>query len=239
QAALSAAVRDGGSHLGISVASTCDQAAKVLQEQAQRADLRVNHVLRLSKDQHLLTDQLHNFVIRKLGYGGILILLLNTGELNTVSNDMSATFILRKNRLHLVIATLDANQGKYHALDIQKLQKNLPGSLLVQPHAPQVPGFKNYFADVLTRENSTLLSPLKQAYLEDLTHCSTQALPMSSELHCSAVTAADLMPILSGSQATATVKAVSSLAAAFRLVQIEKCSRGEHCLQAIGENLHA
>lgn len=41
-----------------------------------------------------------------------------------------------------------------------------------------------------------------------------------------------------GSSTTATVKAVSSLAAAFRLVQIEKCSQGVRCLQALRHDLH-
>lgn len=44
--------------------------------------------------------------------------------------------------------------------------------------------------------------------------------------------------VVRGSSTTATVKAVSSLAAAFHLVQIEKCSEGIRCLQALRHDLH-
>lgn len=48
----------------------------------------------------------------------------------------------------------------------------------------------------------------------------------------------DLSRLVSESSTTATVKAVSSLAAAFRLVQIERCSKGVHCLPALRHDLH-
>lgn len=59
-----------------------------------------------------------------------------------------------------------------------------------------------------------------------------------SDSPCSMLNADDVGRLVSGAPTTATVKAVSSLAAAFRLVQIERCSKGVHCLQALRQDLH-
>lgn len=59
-----------------------------------------------------------------------------------------------------------------------------------------------------------------------------------SDSPCKTLHADDVGRLMSGAPTTATVKAVSSLAAAFRLVQIERCSTGVHCLQALRQDLH-
>ncbi|XP_071527239.1 uncharacterized protein [Panulirus ornatus] len=233
QAVLAAAVRLGGGVMGINVVSSCNHASQVLQERASRAGLRIIYSLQIESEINL-TREITHFITSKVNLGGVVIVLLSTSELNIFSAEVDEQ-MLRKARLHWVLSTL-GGEPLAGELSEEGLKKKLDGSLLIEAHSPVIPGFSQYFAAAI-HSNTSVVAPLARQYIETFSHCEPEALQLSSSL-CSQLGLKELAKLVSGSPTTATVKAVSSLAAAFRLVQIERCSTGVHCLQALRHGLH-
>lgn len=238
QAVLSAAVRVGGTGVGVSVVSSCDHATQVLEERAARAGMRVLHVLQVDSDSDAkvnsnLPNQVSHFITSQVGYGGVIVMLVGVGELNVLSAELSGR-VLRKAKVRWVLSTL-GSQVDSEKLDVEGLRKRFPGSLVVEAHSPVIPGFQNYFRSSL-HSNTSIVAPLAVPYLRAVSRCHSKNVGMSdSTWGCSD----DKTQLLSDdAPVTATVKAVSSLAAAFRLVQIERCSAGVHCLEALRQDLH-
>ncbi|XP_068246040.1 metabotropic glutamate receptor 2-like [Palaemon carinicauda] len=247
QAALSAAVRTGGAGVAVSVVSSCAQATQVLEERAARGGMRVLHILQLEKDTDndkgrikSLSNKVTHFITSKVGYSGVIVMLVNVSELNTLSAELD-TRVLRRAKIRWVLSTL-GNPVDTEDLDIEMLSKRFPSSLVVEAHSPVIPGFQKYFKDALFNNNS-ILTPLADSYRQSVLRCHTEEnnIPASTR-QCPEsmgdIASAVQLSTKDDASATATVKAVSSLAAAFRLVQIERCSTGVHCLEALRQDLH-
>ncbi|XP_069991854.1 metabotropic glutamate receptor 2 isoform X1 [Penaeus vannamei] len=230
QAVLATAVRLGGAGVGVSVVSSCDHATRVLQERAARAGIKILHTLQ-AEDATSLGRDVARFVTGQVGYGGVVVVLLSAAEINLLTAELEVR-LLRKLRLRWVLTTLDG-EPSLGGLHEEQLRKKLPGSLLVEAHSPVIPGFTQYFASAVA-DNTSVVAPLARRSLRASSHCD----PEVSDSPCSMLNADDVGRLVSGAPTTATVKAVSSLAAAFRLVQIERCSKGVHCLQALRQDLH-
>ncbi|KAG0720761.1 Metabotropic glutamate receptor 3 [Chionoecetes opilio] len=232
QAVLSAAVRLGGGAAGVSVVSSCGHASAVLQEQALRANLRLLHLLHVDADPDL-TKKITYFISNNVSVGGVVVLLLSPAELNVFSAEVEER-VLRKTGLRWVLSTLGGEPLARELIE-KGVRKKFGGSLLVEAHSPVIPGFSHYFAEALLN-NTSVAAPFAQQYLDTIAHCDAQVLGMPAS---PCVGKEALMRVVEGSSTTtATVKAMSSLAAAFRLVQIEKCSQGVRCLEALREDLH-
>ncbi|XP_042215328.1 uncharacterized protein LOC121861543 [Homarus americanus] len=236
QAVLSAAVRLGGGLIGVNVVSSCNHASLVLQERASRAGLRILHLLQIENEDNL-TKEITHFINSEVGYGGVVILMLSATELNHFSAEVDNQ-VLRKSMVRWVLSPL-GGEPLAGELSEDELRKKLPGSLLVEAHSPAIPGFSQYYAAAI-HSNTSVVAPLAKQYLDTISHCDPEPVPLSSPSSslCSVLGIKELANLVSGSPTTATVKAVSSLAAAFRLVQIERCSTGVHCLQALQDDLH-
>ncbi|XP_066957972.1 metabotropic glutamate receptor 2-like [Macrobrachium rosenbergii] len=248
QAALSAAVRIGGAGVAVNVVSSCAQATQVLEERAARGGMRILHILQLDKDagndnskiNNILPNQVTNFITNQVGYSGVIVMLVNVSELNVLSAELDSR-VLRRTKIRWVLSTL-GNPVDSEDLDVERMSKKFPGSLVVEAHSPVIPGFQKYFQHALFSNNS-LLTPLAHSYRQSVLHCHTEGdNVLGSTRPCPKVigtpSSASPLSAKDDASATATVKAVSSLAAAFRLVQIERCSTGVHCLEALRHDLH-
>lgn len=231
QAVLSAAVRLGGGAAGVSVVSSCAHASDVLQEQASRASLRLLHLLQVDAEPDL-TKKIMHFIHNNVSYGGVVVLLLSSAELRVFSSEVDEQ-VLKKTGLRWVLSTLEG-EPLARELSEKGIRKKFAGSLLVESHSPVIPGFSQYFAEAVLNKTS-VAAPLAQQYMDIIAHCDSEVLGVSAS---PCVGKEDLTRVVQGSSTTATVKAVSSLAAAFRLVQIEKCSKGVRCLEALRHDLH-
>ncbi|XP_069158690.1 metabotropic glutamate receptor 2-like isoform X1 [Procambarus clarkii] len=240
QAVLSAGVRLGGGVMGVHVVSSCSHASQVLKECASRAGLQILSVLQVENEDNMMKD-ITDFINNEVSFGGIVILLLSAAELNIFSAEVDNQMLI-KSKLHWVLSPLD---GEPLAVELSEdeLRKKLDGALLVEAHSPVIPGFRQYFAAGI-HSNTSVVAPLAKQYMEIISHCDPEAviLPSSSSsassAPCSRLSVEELTKSVSSSPTTATVKAVSSLAAAFRLVQIERCSTGVHCLDVLRHDLH-
>ncbi|XP_050688042.1 metabotropic glutamate receptor 5-like [Eriocheir sinensis] len=231
QAVLAAAVRVGGGVAGVSVVSSCAHGTEVLREQASRAGIRLLHVLQLGGGADL-TKRMTHFINNNVSFGGVVVALLSAAELNAFTAEVDAR-ALRKAGLRWVLSSIG---GEPLAAELTEkgVRNKFSGSLLVESHSPVIPGFSQYFAEAILNKSS-VAAPLAHQYMEAVAHCDAEVVGVPAS---PCVGREALAGAVRGSSTTATVKAVSSLAAAFRLVQIEKCSQGVRCLQALRHDLH-
>ncbi|KAK3865710.1 hypothetical protein Pcinc_028696, partial [Petrolisthes cinctipes] len=180
----------------------------------------------------LCHQPIQEFIYNEVGSGGVLLVLLSANELHAFTEEVEQQ-VLKEVQLRWVFSTLGEEIRSGESTHQQLIDK-FQGSLLVEVHSPVIPGFTHYFADTILG-NTSMVAPLADQYINTISHCDPEALqdPSSPCLGKS-----DLSRLVSESSTTSTVKAVSSLAAAFRLVQIERCSKGVHCLHALRHDLH-
>ncbi|KAK7075062.1 hypothetical protein SK128_013991 [Halocaridina rubra] len=169
------------------------------------------------------------------GYGGVIVMLLGVRELNALSAGLDGR-VLRKARIRWVFSTIGA-QVDATELDIIGLKIRFSHSLVVEAHSPAIPGFAKYMQSAL-HSNDSILIPFATSYktLQEASLCTSEDADSSEPKNCRSQKFDHM--ISDDAAVTATVKAVSSLAAAFRLVQIEKCSAGAHCLEALRHDLY-
>ncbi|MPC27329.1 hypothetical protein E2C01_020501 [Portunus trituberculatus] len=230
-AVLSAAEHLGGEVAGVSVVSSFSHASDMLQQLALRGSPKLLHLLKVDAEPDL-TKKIIHFISNNVSFGGVIVLLLKSAELNVFISEVDEQ-VVKKTGLRWVLSTLGEEPLARELIE-KGIRKKFTGSLLVESHSPVTPVFSQYFAEAVLNKTSVTAS-LAQQYMDTVAHCDSEVLSVSAS---PCVSKQELAQLVQGSTVTATVSAVSSLAAAFRRVQIKKCSKGVHCLEALWHDLH-
>ncbi|XP_063848510.1 uncharacterized protein LOC135093302 [Scylla paramamosain] len=231
QAVLLAAEHLGGEVAGMSVVSSFTHASDMLQQLALQGSPRLLHLLKVDAEPDL-TKKIMHFISNNVSFGGVVVLLLRSAELSVFISEVDEQ-VVKKTGLRWVLSTL-GEESLARELIEKGIRKKFTGSLLVESHSPVTPVFSQYFAEAVLNKTS-VVAPLAQQYMDTIAHCDSEVLSVSAS---PCVGKEELARLVQGSTVTATVSAVSSLAAAFRRVQIKKCSEGVHCLEVLWHDLH-
>ncbi|XP_076034680.1 uncharacterized protein LOC143021211 [Oratosquilla oratoria] len=191
---------------------------------------------------------LNSFVRRNLVYGGVVTLLAQPRELNALVRQFRWPLV-PLGHVAWVIAAMTEVGGPREQVDVRQVAKVLGRAVLVQPHAPRLPGFSAHFAHALTSEGGgSLLQKHAREYIEEVSNCRPERAPKKENEKlpegevCKPPDAEELEVLVGsgGGGATQVVKGVSSLAAALSLVLLDRCSSSEdNCFDPQPHPLHA
>ena len=184
--------------------------------------------------------RVENF-LRLLGSNGdtdpVVAMIVNAREAVTIAEHLNDVSVPRSRPMWLVGSLgLDLRQSSW--------RKAFHGGVFVEPHMPELREFKEYFVRSLRFPGHSLW-PLIEEYKEEMFSCAGRsASPVTGSLlmPCDAISEDDIVArFQQDPQVSFVVKAISALAAAFRLVQLDYCLEDVRasCLREVhGENLH-
>ncbi|KAB7496293.1 Metabotropic glutamate receptor 2, partial [Armadillidium nasatum] len=220
----------------VGVISGCDHALKILQIHAKKSFVEINSILKLDPDQDKskMAEKTLEFIKSQVGFQGILIVLMEAQSVNALAEGMFGQ-LLKRSETKWVFAILDGESAEGE-LNVPKIHEIFSGAVVVEPHSPLLPGLNNHIENAI-RGNHSIVDPLLPLLEDKNKPCPPDTKTEDVGKLCS-LSERQQGRVLSGARATAAVKAISSLAAAFRLVQIEKCPTEVWCPRALEDNVN-